>query len=363
MAAPASWASAPAGRTIRPMSRGWRMPASRRSTGRWRRSKPAQPRHRHGPRSRRRPQPPPCRRHRRPGGAGAARARRRRSADGGVTAYACHPVVLSADNRLWTADYPHFVRTAIEAANPGAVAIFVTGCAGDANTGHSAYASQTLAASGEPHLRHGRTARPPHRRGRAGRAGTPLRRPSVAATDCTVDLKFERRETAAPAENWRTPVAQPGRRRTGAPRAARSLGPLGREMGRRAVPPITGRGGSPCFDWGGVPIVALPGEIFAETGLSIRAALGEYPGVRLLLCRWRARLHSARQRIPVRRLRGRRSASLLSACRQASRRVQPRPPREAAIALAARLKNLSGRRTTCTPLALRPRRLTSQPVA
>ena len=24
-----------------------------------------------------------------------------------ITAYACHPVVLGADNRLWTADYPH----------------------------------------------------------------------------------------------------------------------------------------------------------------------------------------------------------------------------------------------------------------
>ncbi len=28
------------------------------------------------------------------------------------------------------------------------------------------------------------------------------------------------------------------------------------------------------LDWGGVPIVALPGEIFAETALTIRAALG-----------------------------------------------------------------------------------------
>jgi len=28
------------------------------------------------------------------------------------------------------------------------------------------------------------------------------------------------------------------------------------------------------LDWGGVPVVALPGEIFAETALSIRAALG-----------------------------------------------------------------------------------------
>lgn len=35
-----------------------------------------------------------------------------------VTAYACHPVVLAADNRLWTADYPCYLRKALEAAYP-----------------------------------------------------------------------------------------------------------------------------------------------------------------------------------------------------------------------------------------------------
>ena len=64
-----------------------------------------------------------------------------------ITAYACHPVVLGADNRLWTADYPHYVRERLEAAHPGAMALFLTGCAGDANTGHSAHASISLAPS------------------------------------------------------------------------------------------------------------------------------------------------------------------------------------------------------------------------
>ena len=64
-----------------------------------------------------------------------------------VTSYACHPVVLGADNRLWTADYPHFVRAGLEARYPGAVALFLTGCTGDANTGHSAQASVSLATS------------------------------------------------------------------------------------------------------------------------------------------------------------------------------------------------------------------------
>ena len=57
------------------------------------------------------------------------------------------PNLLGADNRLLTADYPHYVRRAIEEACPGATAMFVTGCAGDANTGHSAHASWTLEGS------------------------------------------------------------------------------------------------------------------------------------------------------------------------------------------------------------------------
>ena len=58
-----------------------------------------------------------------------------------IVSYACHPVVLGADNLMWTADYPGSVREQLEAHSPGSVAIFLTGCAGDANTGHAAHAS------------------------------------------------------------------------------------------------------------------------------------------------------------------------------------------------------------------------------
>lgn len=61
-----------------------------------------------------------------------------------IVGYACHPVVLGANNRLYTADYPHYVRTALECAFPGALALFLTGAAGDANSGHSAADSLTL---------------------------------------------------------------------------------------------------------------------------------------------------------------------------------------------------------------------------
>lgn len=51
-----------------------------------------------------------------------------------VVSYACHPVVLGADNVLFTADYPGPLRRRIE-DEVGGVALFLTGCAGDANPG------------------------------------------------------------------------------------------------------------------------------------------------------------------------------------------------------------------------------------
>ena len=54
-----------------------------------------------------------------------------------VFAHGCHPVVLGAGNRLYTADFPHFARETIEAAFPSALAIFLPGCSGDVSTGHS----------------------------------------------------------------------------------------------------------------------------------------------------------------------------------------------------------------------------------
>ena len=61
-----------------------------------------------------------------------------------IVAYACHPVVLGADNRSITSDYPHYVRERLRRAHPEAAILFLTGCAGDANTGHSAQDSLSL---------------------------------------------------------------------------------------------------------------------------------------------------------------------------------------------------------------------------
>lgn len=188
-----------------------------------------------------------------------------------VTAYACHPVVLAADNLLWTADYPHFVRAALEETYPGAVALFMTGCAGDANTGHSAHASISLRTN------------PDRSFAAAERIGRQIAEVALAAAEHglsggasvrngSIVLGFERRETETAADlekRWRRelPDAEPARE---------SLLCLWVEWARTIAPvvpePLAVR--LTILDWCGVPIVALPGEIFAETALSIREALG-----------------------------------------------------------------------------------------
>lgn len=188
-----------------------------------------------------------------------------------VTAYACHPVVLAADNLLWTADYPYFVRRALEEAYPGAVALFMTGCVGDANTGHSAHASITLAAHAD------RTYEAAEQIGRrVAEAALSADEQPVSNRACartgTVTLGFERRETEAPEileKRWRDEAltADPARK---------SLLGYWAEWASGIAPvvpaPLAAR--VTVLDWGDVRVVALPGEIFAETALAIRAALG-----------------------------------------------------------------------------------------
>ncbi|WP_127572957.1 neutral/alkaline non-lysosomal ceramidase N-terminal domain-containing protein [Georgenia faecalis] len=75
----------------------------------------------------------------------AVQALRLRDDSGSVIAhlvqYPCHPVVLDGSNADISADYPHALRAAVEAAHPGSVCLFVSGAAGDVNTGHPAEAS------------------------------------------------------------------------------------------------------------------------------------------------------------------------------------------------------------------------------
>jgi len=184
-----------------------------------------------------------------------------------MTSYACHPVVLGADNRLWTADYPHFVRCALEAATPGAVAVVMTGCCGDANTGHAAHASISLAAMAT------RTFAEAERIGNRVAASalsavmTPLQSFSKAA-NTSVALRQQTIESETPDalfNRWHT------ERETAEPARAALLGYWMHWASEIASqPPKTFEARVTVLDWAGVPIVALPGEIFAETALAIR---------------------------------------------------------------------------------------------
>lgn len=188
-----------------------------------------------------------------------------------LVAYACHPVVLGADNLLWTADYPGFVRRRIEAAVPGATALFLTGCCGDANTGHSAAASLTRAAA------EGRTYAAAEGYGTRIADAALAARPTVTATgparggSVPVRLDFARevRPVADLAAEWRAERAT-----TGDPVRAIVLGhwiAWAEGPGAGPLTPHHARVG--VLDWGGIRIAALPGEIFAETALSVRTGL------------------------------------------------------------------------------------------
>lgn len=189
-----------------------------------------------------------------------------------ATAYACHPVTLGADNRLWTADYPHFVRTRLEQTHPGAIALFLNGCCGDANMGHSAQASISLAANED------RTFTAAERIGeRIAACGlsAPMRSLSsqIAAANSTIDLALTRREADGPtilSARWKKELAT-------APPARRALLEVWIHWAETiAIAPLSPhRARVTVLNWGGVPIIALPGEIFAETAHTLRSSLSD----------------------------------------------------------------------------------------
>ena len=192
-----------------------------------------------------------------------------------IVAYACHPVVLGADNRLWTADYPHYVRQRLESAYPGAMALFLTGCAGDANTGHSAHASISLAPSTYRSFESAQAYGEQIAAAACQADEAPLGEHVSAATR-TLHVNLERREAEPPkvmAERW-----YHERRTADAARAALLTHWIfwATEIAGRPLKPVEMR--VSVLNWGGMPIVALPGEIFAETALQIRQAMPSDPG-------------------------------------------------------------------------------------
>jgi neutral ceramidase len=192
-------------------------------------------------------------------------------ADGGclatVVSYPCHPVVLGADNREWTADYPGAVRRLMEAAEPGSVCLFLTGCCGELNTGHRADASHSLGAAAA------RTFEAAERIGQriAGAVGEiDTRRwddPDIGFADAEVALPLsveDPADTAALVADWERelPAAEPGRQAL-----LRCWLGWAREVAPYPLAAWTAR--VSVLRIGGVRIVALPGEPFAATARDI----------------------------------------------------------------------------------------------
>ena len=185
-----------------------------------------------------------------------------------LVSYACHPVVLGADNLSWTGDYPHFVRKKLETTFPGAIAIFATGCAGDVNTGHSAAASLSLSSN------------PARSFARAKEIGFGIAKSVIDAelidvsgnvghSEVFADICFEQREQEAPdilAKSWRLEAKDTSSLEViWANWAEKHMG--------RDLSPLKAR--ITALKWGSVGIIALPGEIFAETALEIREKLAQ----------------------------------------------------------------------------------------
>lgn len=188
--------------------------------------------------------------------------------------YACHPVVLGADNRQWTGDYPHFVRAELEAANPGATAIFLTGCIGDLNTGHSAEASISLA--GNPARSFPAAEAIGKRIAQAVAEGKdrPLGRDCVTAVTI-VKLTFERREKAPHdglRKAWLEEAEQSDMARA---ELLKIWADWARDIAPRPLDPLHER--VAMFNWGRMILIGMPGEIFAATALDLRSALGDRP--------------------------------------------------------------------------------------
>lgn len=199
--------------------------------------------------------------------------------------YTCHPVVLGADNLCISADYPGYARRAIEAVEgPRTLAIFTNGAEGDVNTGHSA----DLAEIGVPIP--GRTFARARDLGHrlAGEVikvlGGPMTRLGgpIAATAREVLLPFREIQPPAAAEAALSAADQEVDRlvASGAATAVVTAAKIRRfhaavhqDVARRraatTAPGVTAE--LQVLRVGDLALVGIPGELFVELGLAVKA--------------------------------------------------------------------------------------------
>lgn len=188
-----------------------------------------------------------------------------------VVSHACHPVVLGPDNRRYTADYPGVVRRLVERAHPGSVCLFLTGCAGDVNTGHSAADSMRGAVSAQRTF------------AEAERVGTLLAKAVLSepiassATDqvwvrqAPVSLE---REPETPLEELASRFGELARKAvTDADRRLYSSWAEWAAEQLRSPGPTDWNGTVSLLGWGDLRLAALPGEPFSAVADAIRTGL------------------------------------------------------------------------------------------
>lgn len=156
----------------------------------------------------------------------------------------------------------------LEEDDPGAIALFLLGAAGDANSGHSAQASISLAAN------------PKRSFAEAERIGRHIAACAIEAAlrdagdgasvrNELVPLGFSRRETGPPealAANWKADL------KSAEPAQAALLAEWvfwAETIAPRSPEPWTAR--ISVLQWGAFRVTGLPGEIFAETAHAVRA--------------------------------------------------------------------------------------------
>src|SRR5690606_17533492 len=154
---------------------------------------------------------------------------------------------------LYTADFPHYARAAVEAAHPGATALFLPGCSGDVSTGHSPESSISTETPPD------RTFAEAERLGRKlaqSVLGAPLTPLSGEVTAHSAPAALPRARTGtgdfgAPAREWQGPAEAA----TGPSWAAlnRHWSHWAATTAREPLTPWQGR--VTMFDWSGIPLV------------------------------------------------------------------------------------------------------------
>ncbi|MCW5954645.1 MAG: hypothetical protein KIT69_20525, partial [Propionibacteriaceae bacterium] len=189
-----------------------------------------------------------------------------------VVSHACHPVVLGPDNRRYTADYPGVVRQLVERAHPGSICLFLTGCAGDVNTGHSAADSMRGAVSARRTF------------AEAERIGAVLADAVISASlaPSTTEQVWARRapvtlamEPEGPLEELASRFGELSRSAdAAADRALYSAWSAWAAEQARDPGPTSWNGSVGLLAWGDLRLAALPGEPFSAVATAIREALG-----------------------------------------------------------------------------------------